>query len=165
MVENVFLFIFASIVLLMGYGPLIFALLSMLKSIRASGWTQTTGFVIGSHVEEDPDPDPGMDGGGSPSFRAIVRYRYKVQGRKYESSRIAFGWQLDDFMSASGLQTKFPKRSKVNVFYDPNNPEEAVLLTGLRIDHIFSILLSAGFAAVFTLMVRHVLFPNPLMME
>ncbi len=146
-------FIFASILLLIGYGPLILALRSTLKSIRASGWTQTTGFVIGSHVEEDPDPDPGMNGGVSPSFRAIVRYRYKVQGRKYESSRIAFGGQRDDSVSASWLQNKFPKRSKVNVFYNPNNPEEAVLLTGLRGDNIFSILVSAVLAAGVTLVV------------
>lgn len=63
--------------------------------------------------------------GSSGSRKAIVAYRYKVNGQTYHSETIAL-WPC----SAERLVKSHPAGSPVNVRYDETQPERAVLIPG-----------------------------------
>jgi hypothetical protein len=58
----------------------------------------------------------------------VVRFLYEVDGRKYESDRVSTGSS-----SASVRDVpNYPMGARVTVYYDPADPELAVLEPGLR---------------------------------
>ena len=71
--------------------------------------------------------------GSSPTvtYRPVVTYRYEVEGRTYSSSRYAYVNDGFDFKTAHGFAKAHPAGSTIQAFYDPTNPNEAVLHRGL----------------------------------
>jgi hypothetical protein len=64
--------------------------------------------------------------------RAIVQYTYTVMGKTYESDKLSTadlsGMKLTGPESSAKHVTKqYPKGLRVNVYYDPQNPAQAVL--------------------------------------
>lgn len=64
--------------------------------------------------------------------RAIVKYAYTVMGQTYESDKLSTadlsGLKLTGPESSAKQVTKqYPKGLQVNVYYDPQNPAQAVL--------------------------------------
>lgn len=74
----------------------------------------------------------------SPSRRgdthdAEIVYRYEVDGHTYRSSRFSFSgdWkETGDRSMAKEREARYPEGSSVTVFYDPENPKEAVIDLG-----------------------------------
>lgn len=87
---------------------------------------------------------------GRTYWTPVVRYRYPVEGRDYESDRIHLGgWNLTDRESAEAEVARFPVGSVVKALYDPATPGDAVLETGVS----WTVLLfGGGFGAVFGLL-------------
>jgi len=87
-------------------------------------WARTKGEIVasevvaeGSHTDDD-DTD----------CTAVVRYRYAVDGKTYDSDRIAFGERGHTMrMLASQVVAKYPVGAQVDVFYNPKRPSSAVL--------------------------------------
>lgn len=72
----------------------------------------------------------GVHGGGSDSFAAT--YTYVVNRRRYVGSQVSV-WQVDlDIGSAdfADFAVAHPVDSPVDVYYDPQNPGNAVLIPG-----------------------------------
>jgi hypothetical protein len=99
-------------VALFGYG---LYLRSTLRSCQR--WPQTTGTVTQAGLDTD-------DG-----IRLSVIYAYTVNGAGYSSSRIQFGTPTTYIRrsSADAAVSQYPVGSQVTVYYDPENPAEAVL--------------------------------------
>jgi len=97
---------------LLGYG------LHLRSKLRAcQGWPEATGMVTQSAVEVD-------DG-----YEVRVVYEYSVNGVGYSGSRIQFGSQTSYLRKgrAEAAVSRYPVNSHVTVYYDPENPAEAVL--------------------------------------
>ena len=83
----------------------------------------TMGVVVSSRVKSHSDSD-------GTTYSADIRYRYTVAGQEYTSSGYSFGE-----MSSSGggysrsLVDRHPPGKRVTVYYDPENPANAVLAT------------------------------------
>ena len=122
--------------------------------MKASSWAKTTGRVLASSVEESWEPDP-FTPGGDLVFSVNIRYKYKVGGNRYESGRIGFGYDTaaGNFWP-SAIQVRFPKGSKVEVSYDPTNPENSVLLTGIQLTHIVVTFMLIALGYFVTVIVR-----------
>lgn len=58
-----------------------------------------------------------------------VSYTYEVNGKKYHSSNIMAGGELGGVKVESTL-ARYPLGSNVTVYYDPQNPKDAVLEPG-----------------------------------
>jgi Protein of unknown function (DUF3592) len=86
---------------------------------RAQSWSATRGRIL--KCELPPDPH---DAGSS----VELSYQYKVGARTFTSSRVAFAAFRNDANSKAALVARFPSGSEVEVFYDPRNPSNAVLL-------------------------------------
>ncbi|MCL2914054.1 DUF3592 domain-containing protein [Shewanella corallii] len=75
-----------------------------------------------------------------------VKYSYQVDGQEYIGSRDALYTLTGD--EVLQLEQQFAESSEVEVFYDPQSPDSAVLITGPREDKKYSDLILAGVGVV-----------------
>lgn len=109
--------------------------LRRMASARASmGWPSVKGTVLDARIDtEAPDPAAEDDEPRqATTFKPVIEYRFVVNGVTYEGARLAPD-ELDsgDRSVASDIVRAFPTGSPVDVFYDPTNPERAVLRPGI----------------------------------
>lgn len=98
----------------------------------AREWGEVSGRVIQSQIRSDSSGPFGF-----------VEYEYRVGGKAYRSNRVRFE------STRSTIDTsRYPESATVQVFYNPANPDEAVLDRGrpspLRKGGIIAMLLGAG---------------------
>ncbi len=107
-------------------GLIIFGLFTMRETSRSRGWVRAGGRVISSSVNE-------YAGKGSTSYRPIVVYSYSVGAARYMSSRISFRPHgTTDRNEAARIAGRYGVGTSVDVFYDPQDPEQAVLERGVN---------------------------------
>jgi hypothetical protein len=103
----------------------------------SSEWPATTGVVTASAVTRKfiPPQEWGFEARTSPGmylYRASIEYRYTVDGRVYNGTRIGIGIRI----APSVLVERYPKGRAVSVYYDGEHPERALLIPGLDLDQI-----------------------------
>ncbi len=105
-------------VLLLGIG-----LYSRQKVKASQAWPSTPGRVIGSGVEVSS----GNEGGYV--YRAVVTYSYQAGGREFHNNRRVFGDTVSssNHGAAERAAARFVAGSTVPVYYNPANPQDAVL--------------------------------------
>jgi hypothetical protein len=69
---------------------------------------------------------------GTTSHHFLVRYTYVVEGRGYEGTRVRYILSHGDPASMRNLEGRFPRGSRTEVFYHPEDPSDAILQPGLR---------------------------------
>lgn len=106
----------------------------------AAAWPTVRGEVISATIEALPGAADGADG-----FGVVVRYRYAVDGRSYESDRLRRegAERLTTLEAAAEVLAGYlpGNGDSVTVRYDPANPATAVL----RITPPVYLLLFVGF--------------------
>ena len=97
------------------------------KSSTGWGWLTAPGEILSSDIQKDFDR-------GMTAYRAEVSYRYEVSGREYVCNRVFFGDEV--YTSDSGVAWRIVRKyrpgAKVMVHYNRQDPNEAVLETGVR---------------------------------
>jgi len=97
------------------------------KAEVSQSWPATSGQITDARVAHHTSTD--SEGDRSDHYTPKVSYTYQASGQTYEGSKIGFGMQ-QSFGSAAKAQAtlaRFPMGGQVAVYYDPNNPAEAVL--------------------------------------
>jgi hypothetical protein len=93
-------------------------------------WTRTLGRVVASRVEEQGGPEEQ----GYPRFRFEVRYAYEARGRAHEGDQLWIGSRLvapsQDRAWHQALVDRYPVGREVEVWFDPADPAQAVLVRG-----------------------------------
>jgi len=84
-----------------------------------SQWPSTLGTVMMSRTETR------SSGEGYTDY-PVVQYSYQVGGRAYQNMKLAPGPEVGG-SGARKVVAKYPAGAQVMVFYDPQNPAEAVL--------------------------------------
>ncbi len=82
-------------------------------------YQKTNGQITSSSI--------GMNGtrGG---WKFYIQYEYYIKDVRLVSERVHFGYQATDYRSyAQGYVDKYPVGKNVVVYYNPDNPKEAVL--------------------------------------
>ncbi len=91
-------------------------------------WPTSSGTVILSEVSSY---DSRSDGKTTRMYTANVRYRYAVNGVQYHSGRVSLG---DSSTSSAAdkraIAERYPVGSQVTVYYDPDQPQDALLEVG-----------------------------------
>lgn len=90
------------------------------KMAAVSQWPSTMGTVNASYLERRSDGE-----GGSTNY-PVVQYSYHVGGQSYQSSKYAPGPEMGG-TGAGKVIARYPAGAQVMVFYNPQNPSEAVL--------------------------------------
>ncbi len=101
---------------------LTFSLRSIWRHHRAAArFVSTPGVVTVSRVKSQSDSD-------STTYRPVIRYRYRAGGKEYFSQRYAYGTiSTNDPRHARKVVARHAPGSSVTVYYDPDNPADAVL--------------------------------------
>ncbi len=108
-------------------GLIVFGLFALREVSRSRGWVDTDGKVIASNVNEFTAKS------GRATYRPMVVFSYTVGPVRYMSTRLAFrdlsSSSRDD---AAKLAGRYRVGASVRVFYDPQDPEHAVLDRGIN---------------------------------
>lgn len=126
--------LFASI-LLISFGVILFVLSCFLykKAKDSKRWNKVRGLIIKAFTDEFCIP------GEQSSFKAKIRYSYIILDKEYYSNRIYFGDFLRDSFSimSKKMVNKYKKQDVVDVYYNPDNPNDSVLQQGIHFNVIF----------------------------
>ena len=95
-------------------------------------WPTTTGTIINSRIS------------GSTRIigrKAFIRYGYLVDNKSYTSQLVSYTWKCVDYAGSIEILREFPQGKQVVVYYNPANPNDAVLRTTIsgRISWLFFI--------------------------
>lgn len=136
---------FLSIFVLVGGGIAVFGFREMSFAGASTGWPTTEGVVVVSRVEAQVS----SGGRSTVSYFPDVRYSYAVDGRTYEGARIRIskiGSSDRDY--AQGVVDAYPVGRRVEVRYDPAQPDACLLEAGVGAGEWFVPLFGLTFMAV-----------------
>jgi hypothetical protein len=100
---------------------------NMRKAQASQSWPSTSGQVTGVDVGESRSTD--SDGHHHTSYYPIVRYTYVVNGQSFSGDKLAFGPRTASgrYAKAQAVASRYAVGAPVTVYYNPENPEDAVL--------------------------------------
>ncbi len=108
------------------------------QSKTASKWPNSEGLVEECQLKEINDGD-------HTTYKVDVKYSYLVDTRRYENTRIGFGYSGSHTLSnEQKLSDKLRKAGTIIVRYDPEHPAHAILSEGLQYDGFKFMMLGAG---------------------
>ncbi|MBT3060970.1 MAG: DUF3592 domain-containing protein [Candidatus Thiodiazotropha sp.] len=113
---------------------------SVVDVMQMASWQQTPGTLISAELSHHHSDD-------STTYKAEAQYRYRVNGIEYSGDRVAIHGGSDnigDFQQQLGrqLQRLYRNQKPVTVYYNPSDPNQAVINRDLRWGMI-------GFNAIF----------------
>jgi hypothetical protein len=92
------------------------------KMAAVRQWPSTMGTVNASYLERRSSSE-----GGYTNY-PVVHYSYQVSGQAHQGTKIAPGMEVGG-TGAGKVVARYPAGAQVMVFYNPQNPSEAVLET------------------------------------
>jgi hypothetical protein len=93
------------------------------KMTAVTQWPSTLGTVLMSTLERRRS----ANNNGYTNY-PVVQYSYQVGGQAYQSTKLAPGPEVGG-SGAGNVVARYPAGAQVMVFYNPQNPSEAVLET------------------------------------
>jgi len=98
------------------------------KSEASQGWPATSARIIKSEVRKKRGMED-EDGSANYLYVPYTEYEYEVGGVIYTSKKFSFGSHpsFSQQAKAHTYLAQYPLEASVNVYYDPANPQEAVL--------------------------------------
>ena len=118
--------------LIFAVGGIAFVLIgynSMQKAKAAKAWPTVEGRITASEVDSYWKRD--RDSGSQRMHQAKIAYEYTVDGENYESTKISFMNTSSSMRSqAQAVVKKYPAGGTATIYYNPLNPQEAVLEPG-----------------------------------
>lgn len=159
--ENIFIFSILSIFFLIGLGILLWGLSQQEALMQCKKWTQTTAKITQLAFEDLSDVD-------GQSYVTKIMYEYKIRGKNYQNSGIAFGYN-----ASSGekyhrrIYNILATKSIINIYYDPRHPEKSIISKSqgksiyvAQSVGIFFMIWGLGFMILFTLSLINFQFSN-----
>jgi hypothetical protein len=119
------------------------------KMNAVKGWSSTMGTVMASYLERRRS----SNNRGSTNY-PVVQYSYQVGGQMLQGSKIAPGMEVGG-TGAGKVVERYPAGAQVMVFYNPQNPSDAVLETKAPAQWVMWLVLAVmdimlcGMAAIF----------------
>lgn len=124
--------------LIFGLIILIFAIQTSIVSIESEDWPTAEGIITSSMIDsyEERDTSTGDDD-FPPTYTTYyepkITYSYSVNGAEYSSDKISFSRTRFVIQSdAQEVIEKYSTGTNVTVYYNPDNPSEAVLEPGIQ---------------------------------
>ena len=127
--------------------------------VASHTWPKAAGKIVAAAVTTVYERNPGDTAStlnrATKKYRADVRYTYRVGQRDFAAAAITLGWApLYGFArDAEAVVAKYPAGANVDVYYDPAQPETAVLQPesrdGTLTPLIFAMIFGVG-SALFT---------------
>ncbi len=128
--------------LIVGIGTLVLGFSWYNNAKETEKWPTVEGVVVSATVNTH-------ESDGSTMYKPVITYKYSVNGKEYTSPKLSFS----DYSSSNSdyayeTVNKYPKGTKVTVFYNPEKPYKAVLEPGVGLFVYMPLGLGAVFALV-----------------
>ena len=121
------LILFAIPFVVVGLMMLIWGVGNYLDARSSESWPSVDGVIVSSETIVKRDES----GKNEPYYRAVVSYSYSVDGYEYNNDNISFGTASGlNKTSAEQVVRSYPPGRRVKVYYNPDNPNTAVLVKG-----------------------------------
>ena len=137
----IFIIPLCTIFIILGSWLCIKGIKKCLSASRSKNWTQVQCLVLSSIIEESKNSD------GDPMFEAKVSYQYHHNGSRYIGNKIYFGYgsssEKNDSLEIINL---LPEGKTISVYFNPENPNEAVLIPGIQRFTLINVWGGFGFA-------------------
>lgn len=137
----------------MNYFLMIFMILGLLgmavsvsmvrKALKCRYWPQAIGKVKSCGIRNDRT-SPGDDHGGM-SNTPFVCYVYSVNGREHQGNRISVSEHGGSLQYAQNIIAKYNPTRNIVVYYNPDDPDDAVLDTKFSINLFLPFVVGALF--------------------
>jgi len=113
------------LVLLAGIGLTVWGWNTLQNARASTAWPTTEGVVISSEVTQSTDDE------GSESYYPTVSYTYTINEIVHINNTIKFSdTSYNDLRKAQAVTGNYSVGKNIVVYYDPENPENAVLEPG-----------------------------------
>lgn len=115
-------------ILLIGAGLMLYGLRQRIRAGASASWPRVLGKALTAWVKKQVVTS-GKSSSRQTWYRPTVEYEYLVNGVLYRADRIAFGnVSSQNEENAQRLLDQIVKAGSVQVYYNPQNPKDAVLL-------------------------------------
>ena len=97
------------------------------KAGASQSWPSTAGQITHASISHSTSTD--SEGDTTDSYSPHLSYTYQVLGSQYTGDKISIGFQqsFSNRNKAAEILAHYPEAAQVAVFYNPQNPAEAVL--------------------------------------
>lgn len=139
-----------AVFLLLGLGTSYYGYRLIRRARASTQWPAAQGQIESSTVDVERERDRDSDGDVHYKTKYIPRtvYSYQVGGTDYIGEQVSFGRTSSSSPNwAYRLRDLYPAGTEVSVYYDPADPQEAVLQPGVK----WTTYLVLGIGAVFAL--------------
>jgi hypothetical protein len=111
-----------------GIFGIVWSLRSRKKASQSTGWPAGVGAVTQAQIRENRSTDE--DGFTTTTYTPKIQYQFNIGGAYYTGDRITFGFDktYNRRKKAQEALAAYPLHGQVRVFYNPQNPNEAVLV-------------------------------------
>ncbi|MEM9942641.1 MAG: DUF3592 domain-containing protein [Planctomycetota bacterium] len=104
---------------------------NMWNQIGTRSFESVPGIILSSEVESHYDSDSGTN------YRPKIKYEYVVNNQKLVNDSIRYGETSSNDSYAKEFIDQHPVGSETTVFFDPQNPSDSVLETGIQGSDLF----------------------------
>jgi hypothetical protein len=115
------------ILILIGVGAFYFLGGTLRQAYTSTSWPTVQGQIVRSEVAQHRDSD------GDQMYNPVIDYSYTVNNQSYGGSQVTI---MDGSTSVRSLVQdtvkRYPSGTAVTVYYDPDDPANAVLEPGLK---------------------------------
>jgi hypothetical protein len=110
----------AKVLAVMGLALFLVGAFNLYRGINSSGWPSVEGRIVYSHARGGPQPE------------TLLWYEYYVDNRRYVASNYRNGGNVTPFLNVADAAAKrYPVGRAVPVYYNPGDPQDALLEPGL----------------------------------
>lgn len=113
------------VAIMVGFGVFYWKVDDFKQAYASSSWPTVQGRIIHSEMVRIRRP-------GETVSDADITYSYMVNGRQYSGYLVSIPEYQGDARSMSKIVKRYPEGNTVTVYYDPDNPANAVLEPGLN---------------------------------
>lgn len=128
---------FSAVFGLLGVIFVIVALRARQKAKTSQSWPAAQGSIESATLREHSNADP--EGSSFTYYEPIIQYRYMVMGQQYSGQKVGYGASKVGRSQAQKIIDRYTPGASVQVYYNPQNPQEAVLETQASGSKIFLI--------------------------
>ncbi len=115
-------------------------LITINKALTAQKWPTTQGEIVESNFRWEESSS--TSGHRSGAYHLYIKYVYFINNQRYYSDQIgpkghifSLGQETSFQKNAEGIVKQFPKGKKVTVWYNPLNPQEAMLSVQVKLSY------------------------------
>ena len=132
-------------------GALILGFLSYIaiRAFKSKYWTLCNGTILESGTKLHVSGGAGTNERGWSSLHIKMEYEYIVEDVKYISKRVTFSDMVNKpYSSLDNLLNEYIENDHIQMYYNPTNHKDSVLVPGLSIWNFTPMITGFGFVGV-----------------